>query len=139
MTAPDTVIDDPAAWELATRRAPSDTEHLDLDLAWRIVRGVTSNAIVLVRERRLIGALPLYLKDHSMGEFVFDWAWADAYERHGLAYYPRLVAAILASHLGSNLVGLPLYWPGRTFGPDRLSALPPKTPPHEEHHRHLAH
>ena len=50
--------------------------------------------LVRDRERRLIGALPLYLKDHSMGEFVFDWAWADAYERHGLAYYPRLVAAI---------------------------------------------
>ncbi|HYW03087.1 MAG TPA: GNAT family N-acetyltransferase [Gammaproteobacteria bacterium] len=46
------------------------------------------------RQHRLVGALPLYLKDHSMGEFVFDWAWADAYERHGLAYYPRLVAAV---------------------------------------------
>ena len=55
VTAPDTVLDDSAVWELATRRAPSDTEHMDLDLAWRIVRGVTSNAIVLVRERRLIG------------------------------------------------------------------------------------
>jgi phosphoribosylaminoimidazolecarboxamide formyltransferase/IMP cyclohydrolase len=55
VTAPDTVVDDAAVWELATRRAPSDAEHLDLDLAWRIVRGVTSNAIVLVRERRLIG------------------------------------------------------------------------------------
>jgi phosphoribosylaminoimidazolecarboxamide formyltransferase / IMP cyclohydrolase len=55
VTAPDTIVDDSAVWELATRRAPSDEEHLDLDLAWRIVRGVTSNAIVLVRERRLIG------------------------------------------------------------------------------------
>ena len=42
---------------------------------------------------RLIGALPLYLKSHSYGEFVFDWAWADAYQRHGHAYYPKLVSA----------------------------------------------
>jgi phosphoribosylaminoimidazolecarboxamide formyltransferase / IMP cyclohydrolase len=55
VTAPDTAADDAAIWQVATRRAPSDTEHLDVDLAWRIVRGVTSNAIVLVRDRRLIG------------------------------------------------------------------------------------
>ncbi len=42
----------------------------------------------------LSGALPLYLKSHSWGEFVFDWAWAQAYERSGRAYYPKLVAAI---------------------------------------------
>lgn len=38
--------------------------------------------------------MPLYLKHHSRGEYVFDFAWADAYLRHGLAYYPRLVTAI---------------------------------------------
>ena len=38
--------------------------------------------------------MPLYVKDHSYGEYVFDWAWADAYHRHGLAYYPKLVTAI---------------------------------------------
>ena len=43
---------------------------------------------------RLRAALPLYLKSHSYGEYVFDWAWADAYHRHGLAYYPKLLAAI---------------------------------------------
>src|SRR5579859_6998185 len=42
----------------------------------------------------LVGALPLYLKPHSYGEFVFDWAWADAYQRHGLRYYPKLVSAV---------------------------------------------
>ena len=55
VTAPDVVTDEPTAWTCATRRAPTDREQLDLDLAWRLVRGVTSNAIVLVRERRLIG------------------------------------------------------------------------------------
>lgn len=43
---------------------------------------------------RLLGAAPLYLKDNSYGEFVFDWAWASAYQRAGLPYYPKLVAAV---------------------------------------------
>ena len=42
----------------------------------------------------LLGACALYLKAHSYGEYVFDWAWADAYERHGLAYYPKLLGAV---------------------------------------------
>ncbi len=55
VTAPDTAPDDPATWTAATERAPTDPERRDLDLAWRLVRGVTSNAIVLVRDGMLIG------------------------------------------------------------------------------------
>lgn len=43
---------------------------------------------------RLVGAMPLYLKDNSFGEFVFDWSWAQAYERAGGRYYPKLVSAV---------------------------------------------
>jgi len=43
---------------------------------------------------KLIGACPAYIKDNSYGEFVFDWAWADAYQRSGLDYYPKLVTSI---------------------------------------------
>ncbi len=43
---------------------------------------------------QLVAAMPLYAKMHSYGEYVFDWAWADAYERHGLSYYPKLLSAI---------------------------------------------
>ena len=43
---------------------------------------------------RLAGAMPLYAKAHSYGEYVFDWAWADAFRRHGHRYYPKLVCAI---------------------------------------------
>lgn len=43
---------------------------------------------------RLLGAMPLYAKTHSMGEYVFDHAWADAYERAGGRYYPKLLSAI---------------------------------------------
>lgn len=42
----------------------------------------------------LQAACPLYLKSHSRGEYVFDWAWADAHLRHGLAYYPKAVVAV---------------------------------------------
>jgi len=38
--------------------------------------------------------MPLYLKSHSYGEYVFDWAWADAYHQHGISYYPKLLSAI---------------------------------------------
>src|SRR4051812_46308657 len=42
----------------------------------------------------LLAAAPLYVKGHSYGEYVFDWSWADAYERHGIAYYPKLLVAV---------------------------------------------
>jgi predicted N-acyltransferase len=41
-----------------------------------------------------MGAMPLYLKRHSYGEFVFDWSWAQAYEQQGLNYYPKVLCAI---------------------------------------------
>jgi predicted N-acyltransferase len=50
--------------------------------------------IVVWRGEQLVAACPLYLKAHSYGEYVFDWAWADAYQRHGLAYYPKLLDAV---------------------------------------------
>jgi len=50
--------------------------------------------LTLWREEVLLGAMPLYLKDHSYGEYVFDWAWAEAYHRHGLEYYPKLLCAV---------------------------------------------
>ncbi len=50
---------------------------------------------LLLREGgTLAAALPLYLKSHSYGEYVFDWAWADAWQRAGRRYYPKLLSAI---------------------------------------------
>ncbi|PHV13330.1 GNAT family N-acetyltransferase [Chitinimonas sp. BJB300] len=48
----------------------------------------------LMRNGDLLAAMPLYLKQHSWGEYVFDWAWADASERAGWAYFPKLLNAI---------------------------------------------
>ena len=50
--------------------------------------------LTLERDGRLVAAMPLYQKEHSWGEFVFDWAWARAYEQAGLRYYPKLVSAV---------------------------------------------
>ena len=45
-------------------------------------------------KQSLCGAVPLYVKSHSYGEYVFDWAWAEAYQRHGLEYFPKLLCAV---------------------------------------------
>ena len=50
--------------------------------------------IVARDEQGVAGAMPLFIKYDSLGEFVFDWSWADAYERSGRNYYPKLVAAV---------------------------------------------
>jgi len=47
-----------------------------------------------VEPHQLLACMPLYAKTNSMGEYVFDWGWADAYAKHGLDYYPKLLTAI---------------------------------------------
>lgn len=58
--------------------------------------------LVVYRGKRLAGAVPLYLKFDSYGEYVFDWAWADAYQRSGMHYYPKLVAAVPFTPVSGN-------------------------------------
>ena len=89
---------DPGDWDALAGGNPT-VSHAFLDSLHR--SGCASERTgwkpqyLVLRERgRLAGAVPLYLKSHSFGEYVFDWAWADAYERHGLAYYPKLLAAV---------------------------------------------
>jgi predicted N-acyltransferase len=61
---------------------------VDGDSGWRPAH------LVAREDGRLLGALPCYLKSHSWGEFVFDFAWADAYARSGRSYYPKAVSAV---------------------------------------------
>ena len=56
--------------------------------------GWTPRFMTLWQGDTLVAACPLYLKSHSYGEYVFDWAWANAYAQHGLAYYPKTVVAV---------------------------------------------
>ncbi|KEZ78823.1 GNAT family N-acetyltransferase [Salinisphaera hydrothermalis] len=53
-----------------------------------------AHALLRTDDGTLVGAAPLYLKDHSFGEFVFDFAWANAYDQVGLDYYPKLLNAV---------------------------------------------
>lgn len=64
--------------------------------------GWQSYPMVVYDEQTLVGVMPLYLKTHSYGEYVFDWAWADAYQRNGMAYYPKLLSAIPFSPITST-------------------------------------
>ena len=56
--------------------------------------GWRSCPLGLYRDGKLLAAAPLYLKDNSHGEFVFDWSWASSYARHGLDYYPKMLGAV---------------------------------------------
>lgn len=64
---------------------------------------------LLCREGEVLtAAAPAYLKTHSYGEYVFDWAWAEAYQRAGLAYYPKLLLAIPFTPVsGQRFLGAP--------------------------------
>jgi len=55
--------------------------------------GWTPRFVALYDGSRLVAACALYLKSHSYGEYVFDWAWANAYQQHGLPYYPKALVA----------------------------------------------
>ena len=50
--------------------------------------------LLLKDQKEIVGAMPLYLKQHSYGEFVFDWAWAQAYEQEGMEYFPKALCAV---------------------------------------------
>ncbi|MCU0952016.1 MAG: GNAT family N-acetyltransferase [Burkholderiaceae bacterium] len=58
--------------------------------------------LVLWQGDALAAALPLYVKGHSYGEYVFDWSWADAYQRAGIAYYPKWLAAVPFTPVGGT-------------------------------------
>ncbi|MFL6664659.1 MAG: GNAT family N-acetyltransferase [Rhizobacter sp.] len=101
------VHDDPAAlgaarWNALLQAQPDATPFMRHEyLAALHASGSATAAtgwlpqfLAVERGHELVAACPLYLKDHSYGEYVFDWAWADAYERHGLRYYPKLLCAV---------------------------------------------
>lgn len=58
--------------------------------------------VVVRRAGRLVGGVSLFRKDHSNGEFIFDWSWADAAHRAGLPYYPKLIVAAPFSPVGGR-------------------------------------
>lgn len=80
-----------------------ETTCVGANTGWQIAH------LALYRSKKLIGAMPLYLKQHSYGEFVFDWSWAQAYEQQGMQYYPKALCAIPFSPVqGSRILFAPL-------------------------------
>jgi len=72
--------------------------------------GWTPAHLAILDDGELVAAAPVYRKSHSWGEFVFDFGWAQAYERHGLAYYPKLLLAVPFSPINAARI---LTAPGR--------------------------
>jgi uncharacterized protein len=104
---------EPDAWNslLATQASPTPFMRHEYLAAMEQSRsaipktGWTPRFVTLWRDDALHAACALYLKDHSYGEYVFDWAWANAYEQHGLAYYPKaLIAPPFTPVPGSRLL-----------------------------------
>jgi predicted N-acyltransferase len=89
---------DPMAWDrLSDGRSPFllhaflsalENNHCLEEYGWY------PQHILVYEDQELVAAMPLYIKDNSYGELVFDWGWADAYHRAGVPYYPKLVCAI---------------------------------------------
>ncbi|WP_184638384.1 GNAT family N-acetyltransferase [Variovorax guangxiensis] len=92
----------PQAWNalLATQAEPSPFMRHEYLSALTDSRSAAPDSgwlpqfVTLWQGEQLQAACALYVKDHSYGEYVFDWAWANAYEQHGLAYYPKAVVAV---------------------------------------------
>ena len=101
------VVDDPARVERAAWNALADADaDANAFLRHEFLAALSSSGtataasgwqphfLLIRRGSDLVAAAPLYAKDHSYGEYVFDWAWAEAYHRHGLAYYPKGLVAV---------------------------------------------
>jgi uncharacterized protein len=71
----------------------------------------------------LVGCMPLYLKSHSYGEYVFDWGWAEAYQRAGGRYYPKLQGAIPFTPVTGRRLLLRPDAPAGTFGALATAAI----------------
>jgi len=106
---------DAAAWDALVSSSPQptpfishaflhalhDTGCASADTGWE------PHYLTVWRGDHLCAGVPLYRKHHSYGEYVFDWAWADAYARHGLDYYPKwLVAVPFTPVPGTRLLAL---------------------------------
>lgn len=91
---------DPAAWDACAGTGNPFVRHAFLaalehsgsataDTGW-----LPRHLVVTDDDGKMLGGAPLYLKTHSYGEYVFDWAWAEAYTRAGGRYYPKLQCAV---------------------------------------------
>lgn len=101
------VFEDPtalprAAWNALLAQSPAPTPFMRHEYLSALhhsgcateATGWSPRFLTLWQGDQLVAACPLYLKAHSYGEYVFDWAWANAYAQHGLDYYPKALVAV---------------------------------------------
>jgi predicted N-acyltransferase len=121
---------DGGAWNALLQLQPSPTPFLRFEYLCALHASASAvpgtgwapQWLTLHQAGTLQAAMPLYLKSHSYGEYVFDWAWADAYRRHGLRYYPKLLGAVPFTPVpGTRLMATSALWRGRLVS--ALSAL----------------
>lgn len=95
---------DPAAWDALDHGCSPFLEHgflraleasssIGEESGWNPIYVVVEQQDRAQDARRLVGAVPCFLKDHSYGEYIFDWGWARASSRAGIPYYPKVVIA----------------------------------------------
>ncbi len=97
-------------WDALVRADPDGNPFLRYDFLHALhasgsatpATGWAPRFVTLWQGDRLTGAVPLYLKANSYGEYVFDWAWAEAYQRHGIDYYPKWLAAVPFTPVGGS-------------------------------------
>ena len=113
------------AWDACAGPDDPFTSHAFLSILERsgstgASTGWTPRHLVLESANGIVlGCAPLYLKNHSFGEYVFDWSWAQAYERTGRAYYPKLQCAVPFTPVTGRRL---LVRPGAPAGTERLLA-----------------
>lgn len=98
-------------------QALEDTQCVGADTGW------TPAHLALFEGGRLVAAAPLYRKSHSWGEFVFDFGWAQAHERHGLGYYPKLLLAVPFSPVNATRLLTASHLPAQPLRQALIAAL----------------
>jgi uncharacterized protein len=99
-------------------RALEESGSVDPATAKKRRSGWSSLYLLAEQAGRLVGAVPAFLKEHSYGEYIFDWGWASAAQRAGIRYYPKLVIAAPATPATGNRILL-----ARGAGADVRNAL----------------
>jgi predicted N-acyltransferase len=101
-------------------RALEESGSIDAASAKKRRSGWSGLYLLAEQAGRLVGAVPAYLKDHSYGEYIFDWGWANAAQRAGQRYYPKLVIAAPQTPATGHRM---LIAPGADAGPIRAALI----------------
>jgi uncharacterized protein len=92
----DQLIGQNLLWNLDFLKAMEKSRSVGKDSGW------DPRALCVFDANNLIGFVPMFIKHHSYGEYVFDWSWAEAYNQLGLAYFPKLFIGLPFTPVNSN-------------------------------------